>query len=68
MPATATAFRDDWDSQVKVKILEADESRVVCEVVVSKNNTHCKGVQIVISDTEKVRSIIKSKLQKTVNS
>ena len=84
MPATATAFRSDWDTEVQVKkgttfqytdsngtyclrIVDADDSAVRCVVVLSKNNTHAPGVEITVNDTEKVRSIIKSKLQKTVN-
>ena len=85
MPATATAFRDNWETDVIVnvgmtlmytnsrgsyylEIIGANDSEVQCTVLQAKDDCCPVGTQINISDVDKVRSIIKSKLQKTVNS
>jgi hypothetical protein len=85
MPATATAFRDNWEMDVIVnvgmtlmytnsrgsyylEIIGANDTEVQCMVLQAKDDCCPVGTKITISDVDKVRSIIKSKLQKTVNS
>jgi hypothetical protein len=60
-------YRDDNGSYL-LEIMEAGHSDVTCKVLQSKNNTCPASQVIIIDDIETVRTILKSKLQKTVNS
>jgi hypothetical protein len=87
MPATATAFRDDWDSQVKVKVgIRFQYSLLILMVPISykylKRTNHASYVRLYYQRVtltaraigllsvilNKFAVIIKSKLQKTVDS
>jgi hypothetical protein len=87
MPASATAFHDNWDTdiaEVKVgskfmysdvngyyllEIVSVNVSDVTYKILRSKNNRYPASQVITIDDIETVvHTILKSKLQKTVNS
>jgi hypothetical protein len=63
-----TLMYTDTDGSYYLEIVAADESEVQCKVLQAKDDCCPVGTVLIIDDVEKVRTIIKSKLQKTVNS
>jgi hypothetical protein len=63
-----TLMYSDTDGSYFLEIIGADESEVQCKVLQAKDDCCPVGTVLIIDDVEKVRTIIKSKLQKTVNS
>ena len=58
----------DVNGSYLLEIVSANVSDVTCKIVQSKNNICPVGQLLTIDDIETVRTILKSKLQKTVNS
>eukprot|EP00978_Attheya_sp_CCMP212_P015873 scaffold41034_cov45-Attheya_sp.AAC.5 len=63
-----TLMYSDTDGSYYLEIIAADESAVQCKVLQAKDDCCPVGTVLIIDDVEKVHTIIKSKLQKTVNS